>query len=917
MQFKNITSYKFSWLHYQKSDSDALILTKPVDPTSMRSLPLLKAIEIEFDKSAFKKDFDEAGFITALLNAVQLEYLGIGRGNHLTQLPEIIARQMIRNFKVDTQHITDFGNVLPHMKNLEQLSLSCSHAALGKGFGHLENLKMLSIRAENIADIDQITSLEGLEYLALHVKGLTSLPAGFGRLKNLKVLIIDGTGVTDLPDGLALPLLETLRLSGTFKAVPKSILESRHLKDLALNAREENLPFTLPPQLHLPALERIEIHQGGLESVPELILPSVKRVSLSGVSGKSLCGKLREAVSMEELWLKDIRHETDDISLLPSRNIQQYFGSIFSTGGLMDFKPWLTVKRLLLEGTDGSSIHIADNTTLAELVVRRNDSMQMLPQLPANIQDVKMENCAALETVEIGQKQITLKYLNLGDCPKLKHIVMNSDNLPDLRIVNISNCPSVESLPPELLACGQLIDIRIKMPAVMDDQVDSVSALLEYIVKNSFTKEERLAVGYWLFNTYDRSEPSASILETSLRLLRFSNDTIFKLISKNFRFFNTGQKVFNRFSPEELKGKKMAMVGNTFESKTALKESLKNLGLEMTTKLTEADFLLAAKKADIDLPLSKHTVVVSETELHQYQDQHQPKFLKQPTTTETHLTNLRQILWSNNPETELMALEMLKQGGLPDEVIGECIAVAKTSADKGVKDKYKSFLKGKVSEEAFRLVSKNVRFEKVRTDPFYSLSSEFPVELVGKFAMALYQRTKTYWNAALNFHEADFNLRREIIDNHVVPEIAERPHYIQLFVRLTKEELGYILSLPVIKGELKRLHVRITGAELPDELGQHITLKDLVLQGDLASSTIPPVLFSLVRLSELRISSDTLEVIDDRIGDLKQLQELFIYNKKRLQLPDSIRSLPKLKRAYFSGGITNTGEEWAQFLSKK
>ncbi len=912
MQFRNFTNYKYARLHYI-STREGLLISKPVDETAtMKEFPDLKVLAIEFGRTAFKKDFDADSFINKLLASIKLELLAIERGNNLTHVPEGMLRQPLKYLDFHGDGVKDF-NALSNITSLEELRLSFTDGRIGKDLGKLKNLKRLGIYAQHVEDLEQIGSLPNLEALELQIKDLYTLPDSFRNLTRLKELEIRVSPLRTIPADFFFPSLEQLDLSSTnLDQLHAPLLETKYLKHINIS-RHEPGAAQFPSSLYLPLVEKLYLSSFHVTQFPEITAPLLKELDVHDMNVPRVCSQFKESVHVEKLWLSKLSLQQDDISYFPSKKIQQYRGQVFASSDTMNFSQWPDLQQCLLDGTDGVSFEIIHNTQLKSLTIRNNTAMRELTVVPEKLEELNVENCSELRRFSL-QKAESLKFLNINAAPVLSQVIIEGNALPMLSRVTIENCPALQRLPYELLRAPQLGSVisRKNGPSSMDEEVDSVPNLLEYCQKNEVTSGEMDAVGFWLFNIIRFELPTAEMRANSIRLLRFSNDLLFKLISKHYHELNPERKKLEDFTLAELEEKKVAIAGNTFEAKTAVKESLKNSKMKMVTNVDEADFLLLAKKHELQT-VNERTILFSESDLHHYLDKHQPKFLKQETVTEVHLTNLRQIMWSTSPETELMALEMMKNGGLPDEVLGECIAIAKTSEDKTVRAKYKNFLKGKISEEAFSLVSKNVRFDPKHNDPFHSLAYHYSTELLGKLAMALYQRIKSFGSAALNYHRTDFDLRMNLVADMLGKQVEERPHYISIYQYLTTQELAFLLSLPPVKGQLKRLHIKVESAELPEVLGEHTTLKELFISGNLAAASIPEVIFKLKRVSDLAIHSETLEMVDERIAELKELKTFNIYNKILIQLPESIRQLPKLSRLYCSQGIAEP-ERWREFM---
>jgi Leucine-rich repeat (LRR) protein len=903
MKFINITDYKYSHLHYIQSGTDALVLTKPVDPEgTLRRFPQLKAIEIEFDKTAFKKDFDSAAFIGGLQKFSTLELLQISGERKMIRLPDVVAQNGLRFLNASVHAVEDFGNILPKMTALEQLQLNFIRASLGHGLHTLTNLRMLKISANEVVDLESICDLPNLEYLFLDIKNLPALPNDFAKLKKLKHLTLYNGNLKEFPHNLHLPHLETLDLYRLpeLEHVPASILPET-LTSLTIYGSNKT-PFTLPPSLSLPNLRDLRLESLNLQHIPELSVPSLEKLTIEKLPAKQICSRIKNATEVTEISFMDLKPEGDDIRFLPCKKVTKYRGPVFSNNTSMDFGIWPELRELSLWPGDDDAFELVKNQALEKVLIRGNSAMKVLPALPESIVEIRIDECSALEYIDLSDKSYGFRYIHITGNFSLSRLMVPGKNLPKLYMLEITGSPKLQQLPVDLFQAPELGNIRTSKthPDLIDADAESITDLLETLKKSNASASEREAAAYWFLKKYLYEQPPHEILVASISLLRIANDGIYKLVAKNLQYFNPENKTLVSFSPAAIEGKKIAIVGNTFDSKTAIKENIKQLNALVTTNAQEADFILLAKKVETGVPLGGAPIFFQESDLNQYLDTHKPKFLKQETVTGEHITNLRRILWSTDPNTELMALEMLKKGGLPDEVIGECIAIAKTSIDKTVKDKYKKFLKGNVPPEVFDIVSLNIRFD--LSNPFYKLRGTYSDALLGKLAMALYQRTKNFWDDTLELHHADFDLRKEIIQNHVVPRVLERPHYLDLRHGLTHDELKDVLSLPQLKGELKRLIISVSYSDLPEVIGEYTTLKELNIQGNLSAATVPALIYKLKRLSDLNISSDTLEVLDEQIGQLKELKTLRIYNKKPMRV-SGLKALPKLKDLYFSGDV--------------
>ncbi|MEH0153095.1 hypothetical protein V6R21_03055 [Limibacter armeniacum] len=904
----NITDYKFTWLYYYDSDADGLIITKPIEPSKYQDmLKGMKALEIDFSKSAFNKSFNANAFVEELLQYCKLEFLNIKYGSNLSCLPPSINTHPLRFLKINADGLTNFSNTVSKISSLEELDIRGKHFQLGAEFSKLSNLKFFNLHAEKVDDLQVIGSLQNLKHLTLDVKEMNDKPEWLNGLSTLSKLTISGCKIQELPADLDLPSLTTLYISNMphLRHIPKALLESQNLQEINLRDIGQETQLTLPESLEMKKVEELYINSCSLLRLPEMYLPNLKELRLYDLPIKQVLKQVKGAQQLETLGLIRLQLENEDLSNLESRNITKYFGPFITSNNTADYSIWANLQEVYFSegGEKELTLDLSKNLQLESFNLNDIANISLLEKLPSSITKVSIKNCQNLTSIDLSGTYPGLNDIMIWNAEKLGSIQFEGTSLPNLESINLRNCNKLKTLPSDLLLAPQLRAVYINQCQALSqhEKLQHINDIIDQCHKEHLSIDERKALGYWLFYSPESDLPDDDILHHSLSSLRCLSDVIIQLISKYFHLFNTKGLTLEKVNKAEMKGKKVSIVGKTFATKTSLKQDMKELGLTYTLKVENADYVLTAKKATLNRTLLKEDVIFfTETDLNAYLEQHQPKFLQEEDGAE-HLDGLLSILRSTDPDSEMLALEMLKTGGLRDEVLGECLVIAKTSSDKAVRNKFKAFLKGKVTPEAAALLSANVRFDLPKHDPFWTLK-HLPDALLGKFALAFYFRTQRFWEKVLLYHQTDSDIRFQIIREHVVPKVLLHPHYVKLPYNLTKDELGYILSLPELKGNLKRLQMYTSIDTFPDNIKEHITLKILEVQGNLNCKKMPEILFELKRLSEIRISSDTMEEIGENILELKLLKELLIYNKKKIHVPECIKSLPKLKRIYLSTG---------------
>ncbi|BDD12607.1 hypothetical protein FUAX_50390 (plasmid) [Fulvitalea axinellae] len=915
-----ITDYKYTWLYYYGGDPEinGIIVTKPYKEEHLHvetgRYRQIRAIEFEFGRSAFRKSFDTHKYLDMWLRIIpELEFLDINGGESPKSLPESVSRHKLKHLRLICNGDIDLSDYINGIESLETLEVKGDCVNLGKSLGRLKNLKSLNITADKVPNIEAIGQIQNLKNLRLGVDKLDVFPESFGNLSNLKSLEITGGSLSDIPDNIYFSKLENLEISDLpyLGKIPERLTSATDIQNVSIaRVGGKAGELILPDKLNWSGLTDFSLAHCPVRVMPEMNVPSIKKIKYLAVPAPELFSKMGSLEKLESLEVSDWPECRDDISNLKASNILSYRGQVFSKGKEMDFSIWKNLQYLELNGgQSGVNINIIQNPSLEILSISNNKVECKLEHFPAGLKELNVENVPGLENIEINKVYPSLKKIEIGNLPKLKEIEWDGGNLPALNRFDLGKCINLIRIDPALMKATKLYWMKFSdCPQVYCDYVQTGRSYFSYDFKDlsNLSAEECYAFGFWLFEAWRFSEPTEGVLENTLKLFSTTHDSIFHLISKNLKYLNPGSRCFSEISPEELKGKKVSVLGKTFGAKTAIKNDLKAIGMAVTLKAEHADFIVLGKKTEWKTQPKPGAFFVDELVINEYLEKHSPKFLQETELPESHIENLRDMLHSCNPESEALALEMFKNGGLPEELEGDCLVVAKVSDDKKLRSRYKTFLKGKISEDAAKFLSMNVRFD-LRYSPFWDLSRKLSTELLGKICLAFYRRNRKFWTEVLRYCD-DTSTRMEIIEKYLFPELERRPHYVSFNHALRPNEIEAILQKPELKGELKRLKLYAPFG-LPEAVGEHSGLKELDVSFRPDVKELPDNICSLKRLSVFRLMAPGLQSLPDNFGNMEMLRKISFFTESKIRLPESLHKLKKLECFDIKGGVENP-EEW-------
>ncbi len=876
------TRYNYYHSEFGKTDKTGIKIEKPIDLSLLKNAPHIKAVILEFGGSFKRAKVDFSEFLSDILSVMRLEFLEIKSSGHPLQIPPQILNAPLKFLHFSSAEKVDLS-FLNGLTQLESLSINIQkEVEISSDLLQSSPLKSLSIWSKS-GSLSAMYKLPTLEEVILNVKDLVQLESfASERIKKLNVI---SPVLGQLSAQSNFPHLENLTIiSNAALNIPSNYF-SNSIQNIRIEGTEIKPEFPT-------VISNLEHLQVSCDRLPTLNAPLLKTLNILAIKNETLNEVLGEVPSLETLTIRAMDNFDGNVDPAKTPNLISYFlQNPTKDKPVLDLS--LQEKLAIIEINNGQNVEVKlplkptlsklnlrdvgnevlDLEDMEKRIVDNYDPTQSFIERQLSTNAIAISNCANLKEIKLSQN---VRSLQIFECSELEEVTF--DGSPEtLDSIAISGCEQLQKIPAEMLLAKESIRFVWKASGFEITQKDFSKIIKDLAA--AYDAKTRLEIGKFIF------ENNKDFKESAMAAFSIKSRNVFTLLERSLPLLSKNEMDFSKLSPSDIEGKTITVVGKAHEKKTTIKEQVARVGLKYVAKATDADFIIVCYTAALDY--DENRIYLSEFTFEEYCKKEHPRFLVASASTD-HIKKLRQIMWSTDPKSENLALEMLKKGGLLEEVIGEAVTIAKTSADPSVKRKYKAFLKGKVSEDWLKIMSSNKR------NTYW-----IPKTVLPDYMRAKYKREGVFLREFLHSNRVDLEERMEAVKTEIVSAVLDRPHYLQL-PTLYKTELEFILNLPAVKGKLKRLIVTLLD-EVPTNLADHITLKEVTITCPNCEK-LPSQIYDLSRLSFLSFSSDALNYVDDDILKLVQLKRIVFSAKQPVSLPGAFMELPKLGQTVFNGG---------------
>ncbi|MEN7548575.1 hypothetical protein AAG747_11680 [Rapidithrix thailandica] len=448
-----------------------------------------------------------------------------------------------------------------------------------------------------------------------------------------------------------------------------------------------------------------------------------------------------------------------------------------------------------------------------------------------------------------------------------------------------------------------------KMLPVRIEALDSFTALgyketlrfVSGLAKSKLSREEK----EWFYTQFKEQTsftvpPTWSVYRL-LQALHIAYKPLQDVLTHRILELSEQQKAEEKFQA----GTKVYLTGKFEQTKKELKEKLTALNVTLCNKWEEGiSHIVVGKRPPVNLPEEAYegVCVLLENQLYRLLEEADPKFLLQEARQGEQQMGegVMQMLQSEDPGTQMVALEMLKSGGVPEPLSIELLVIQKCSEDSKVRKEAKKLLEAFGPAEWLSFVRDRKNFvnsQEKAEHQIYKKQCELEKvtgkEPLSQFSLGLFERYGKgihYLFANLPLHN-EWRLKAMEVLTRENENVLNLDHW-------SKWNIDVLPKFPSDyphKAKITQLNLSNCGIEvLPREIREFENLTELNLYGNNLCE-LPEVVLSLKKLKVLNLYSSKIISLPASIAGLANLEELCLGVCSMEAFPKEVLALKNLK----------------------
>lgn len=896
--------FESTWYHSR--DTNAIRLNKPIPHEEIHRLfPNIKGIRIEFGKTEFKPlkiNHDE--YLEKLLDTFDFEELIIESGNRLTKFPDNLWKTSLKRLTVN--QIGSEKTVELHSNascQLEGLSINYDYIKPSNQLFSLPTLKEIHVtNCSNLAILNKAINLQSISLLASE----THIGLDLQNFPNLIRITIRPTYYKQIIDDKLnfskSPKLKEIFLS-SFRNFPTALGDLPELQQIYLTniGNPENLGifrFKNNNNLTSISLENCHLDYHEASFLGEMPIVEEIRIQPSIEYKPQLNSRLFTSKNLTNVYISNCSLPID-LERKPIKNLQ--INQHLSDDRIQKLSPF---EYIVCYDIDDSHLNNEDWQNLPNLkqisIARANNLIELPPFNEKNIalESIMIDNMpilASLPNSWVNSQSLT--YLSIFNCPNL--VINNWTTFPSLKTLTIHN--KVKAIPKEILLWKNISSISIDKSNISERNIAYLEDITKITLDTTLDNNTKLVIGSILFENGVNIDQIPDFKASFLNIFNTKSFRFKQMAWDNLHLINDNSTL----SLELLAQKSIGLLGKTKNIKTYYKDKLISLGSSYKAKVdAQTEVIVVGESFELPENFWNYShIFISEAALDNLIKNFQPGFIQTLADDEIH--NLRKLLWSNEIENEKIVVEMIKGGGIAEAIIPDLMVVAKTSKDNSVKTSLKKLLKAKLSAGGQKILSDKINLKRPPSyrnpyELYHSFDNQFDV---AQMALTCYKRGGESLHDFFKIKGSEQNPYRNEVFLAISQQFLVKNHVVDARWGFTNEEISFILSQEVLKGNLKRLYLgNCDLAAIIPALSIH---KDTLEEFSFSTSvtSLPEEINIFQKIKKLSVTANNLDKLPVRINEMKKLKELFIYSDKKLILDEQLKNLINLPHFYCLGGF--------------